>query len=68
MTENLFIHMRAIRAVSMRQQDRARRSIQDHMQIIAALEARHVEAAERLVRDHTLGLAAHVEKYGVFAE
>jgi DNA-binding GntR family transcriptional regulator len=68
MTENLFIHMRAIRAVSMRQQDRARRSIQDHMQIIAALEARHIEAAERLARDHTLGLAAHVEKYGVFAE
>jgi DNA-binding GntR family transcriptional regulator len=55
--------MRAIRAVSMRQQDRAKRSIQDHMQIIAALEARDVEGAERLVRDHTLGLAAHVEKY-----
>jgi DNA-binding GntR family transcriptional regulator len=68
MTENLFIHMRAIRAVSMRQQDRARRSIAEHMGIIAALEARDVELAERLVRDHTLGLAAHVEKYGVFSE
>ena len=68
MTENLFIHMRAIRAVSMRQQDRARRSIAEHMGIIAALEARDVELAERLVRDHTLGLAAHVEKHGVFGD
>jgi DNA-binding GntR family transcriptional regulator len=63
MTENLFIHMRAIRAVSMRQQDRAARSIGDHMRIIAALDARDAELAERLVRDHTLGLAAHVEKH-----
>jgi DNA-binding GntR family transcriptional regulator len=52
----------------MRQQDRARRSIEDHMQIIAALEARDVERAERLVREHTLGLAAHVEKYGEFLD
>ena len=63
MTENLFIHMRAIRAVSMRQQDRATRSIGDHMRIIAALDARDAELAERLVRDHTLGLAAHVDKH-----
>ena len=63
MTENLFIHMRAIRAVSMRQQDRAARSIGDHMRIIAALDARDAELAERLVRDHTLGLATHVEKH-----
>ncbi|HEX2727581.1 MAG TPA: GntR family transcriptional regulator [Beijerinckiaceae bacterium] len=63
MTENLFIHMRAIRAVSMRQQDRAARSIGDHMRIIAALDARDAELAERLVRDHTLGLAAHVERH-----
>lgn len=68
MTENLFIHMRAIRAVSMRQHDRAKRSIGEHMRIIDALEARDVELAERLVRDHTLGLAAHVEKFGVFSE
>lgn len=68
MTENLFIHMRAIRAVSMRQQDRARRSIEEHMGIIAALEARNADAAGRLVREHSMGLAAHVEKYGVFAE
>ena len=63
MTENLFIHMRAIRAVSMRQQDRAARSIGDHMRIIAALGARDADLAERLVREHTLGLAAHVDKH-----
>jgi DNA-binding GntR family transcriptional regulator len=68
MTENLFIHMRAIRAVSMRQQDRARRSIEEHMGIIAALEARDADKAGRLVREHSQGLAAHVEKYGVFAD
>jgi DNA-binding GntR family transcriptional regulator len=68
MTQNLFIHIRAIRAVSLRQDNRAARSIDEHMKIIAALEARDAELAERLVRQHTLGLAAHVEKHGVFAE
>src|SRR3954447_26033347 len=68
LTESLFIHMRAIRAVSMRQQHRAERSIGEHMRIITALEAREVERAERLVRDHTLGLAEHVEKHGVFPD
>ena len=67
MTENLFIHIRAIRTVSLRQDTRAERSMREHMQIIAALEARDMEAAERLTREHTLGLAAHVEKHGVFA-
>lgn len=67
-TENLFIHIRAIRTVSLRQDNRAARSIRDHMNIIAALEARDADLAERLVRDHTLGLAAHVKKHGVFAE
>ncbi len=68
MTENLFIHVRAIRSVSLRQDNRAARSITDHMHIIAALKARDADLAERLVREHTLGLAAHVEKHGVFAE
>ena len=68
MTENLFIHIRAIRTVSLRQDKRAERSMREHMQIIAALEARDMEAAERLTREHTLGLAAHVEKHGVFAQ
>jgi DNA-binding GntR family transcriptional regulator len=68
MTENLFIHVRAIRTISLRQDNRAARSIKEHMQIIDALEARDPDLAERLVREHTLGLAAHVEKHGVFAE
>jgi DNA-binding GntR family transcriptional regulator len=68
MTQNLFIHIRAIRTVSLRQDNRAARSISEHMKIIAALEARDADLAERLVREHTLGLAAHVDKHGVFAE
>jgi DNA-binding GntR family transcriptional regulator len=67
MTENLFIHVRAIRTVSLRQDNRAARSIKEHMGIIDALEARDADLAERLVREHTLGLAAHVDKHGVFA-
>jgi DNA-binding GntR family transcriptional regulator len=66
LTENLFIHMRAIRALTIRQDNRAQRSIVDHINIIAALERRDAELAERLVREHTLGLAAHVEKHGDF--
>jgi DNA-binding GntR family transcriptional regulator len=66
MTENLFIHMRAIRKVTIRQDNRAERSIIDHMNIIGALIARDADLAERLVREHTFGLRAHVEKHGDF--
>ena len=66
MPGNLFNHMRAIRNVSLRQDDRAARSIGEHQQIIDALEARDADLAEKLSREHTLGLAAHVEKHGVF--
>ena len=62
MTENLFIHMRSIRARTISEDDRASRSIIDHMHIIEALEARDTELAERLVRQHSMDLAAHVEK------
>ena len=61
LTDTLFIHMRAVRAVTMTQDNRAQRSIADHRGIIAALEARDADRAERLVREHTMGLAAHVE-------
>ena len=64
LTDNLFIHMRAIRDVTIRQDHRAQRSIVDHMNIISALERRDADLAARLVREHTLGLAAHVQKYG----
>ena len=68
LTDNLFIHMRAVRAVTMTQDNRAQRSIADHRAITAALERRDADAAERLVREHTMGLAAHVEQYGDFLD
>ena len=68
MTENLFIHMRAIRKMTIHQDNRAARSIVDHMRIIEALERRDPDAAERLAREHTLGLAAHVEQHGDFLD
>ena len=68
MTENLFLHMRAIRAVSIRQINRAAESKADHDRIIDALQRRDALGAEAAVRDHTLGLAAHVAKHGVFHE
>jgi len=66
--ENLFIHVRAIRRMTISQRDRAEQSIVDHMRIIEALEKRDTELAERLVRQHSLDLAAHVEKYGDFLD
>jgi DNA-binding GntR family transcriptional regulator len=66
--ENLFIHVRAIRRMTISQRDRAAWSIIDHMQIIEALERRDTELAERLVREHSLNLAAHVEKYCDFLD
>ena len=62
MADTLFLHMRAIRARTISEDDRASRSIIDHMNIIEALERRDTALAEILVRQHTLDLAAHVEK------
>ena len=66
--ENLFIHVRAIRRMTISQADRAARSIVDHMRIIEALEKRDTELAERVVRQHSLDLAAYVEKHCDFLE
>ena len=66
--ENLFIHVRAIRRMTISQRDRAARSIIDHMQIIEALERRDTEQAERLVREHSLNLAMYVDKYCDFLD
>jgi DNA-binding GntR family transcriptional regulator len=68
LADTLFIHMRAVRAVTMTQDNRAQRSIVDHRNIIAALAAHDADRAEHLVREHTLGLAAHVEKFGDFLD
>ena len=67
-TENLFIHVRAIRKVTIGQSDRAERSLADHLAIIAALEKRDADTAARLVLEHNLGLAAHVEKHCTFLD
>jgi DNA-binding GntR family transcriptional regulator len=62
MADGLFIHMRAIRARTMTEDDRALRSIVDHTHIIGALEARDAGLSERLVREHTLKLHDHVKQ------
>jgi len=61
--DNLFIHIRSIRARTIGEEDRAQRSIVDHMQIVEAIEARDPDLAERLVREHTLNLAKHVDTH-----
>ena len=63
MAENLFIHIRSIRARTIGEDDRAKRSIVDHLHIVEALEARDANLAERLVREHTLELAKHVDTH-----
>jgi DNA-binding GntR family transcriptional regulator len=68
MADGLFIHMRAIRARTMTEGDRAMRSIVDHTHIIEALEARDADLAERLVREHTLKLHDHVRRTWVETE
>ncbi len=64
MTDNLLLHVRGIRALTIGRHDRAKRSIGDHLAIINAIEKRDVTAAEQLARDHTLGLANFVESHG----
>jgi DNA-binding GntR family transcriptional regulator len=68
LTENLFVHIRAIRKITMQQDNRAHRSLIEHTHIIDALKRRDADLAERLVRDHTLDLAAHVEKHCDFLD
>lgn len=59
--DGLFMHVRAIRARTIHEADRALKSLVDHEQIIEALERRDTDLAERLVREHTLNLRRHVE-------
>ena len=68
LTENLFIHMRALRSVAMRHGNRVHRSMTDHLGIVDALAARDPDLSAQRVRDHTLDLAAHIEKYGDFLD
>ncbi|HTI16757.1 MAG TPA: GntR family transcriptional regulator [Trinickia sp.] len=66
--KNIFMHVRAIRRMTIARNDRAERSIGDHMRIIEALEARDTERAEQLVRQHSLDLAMFVEMNCDFLE
>ncbi|MGL4291867.1 MAG: GntR family transcriptional regulator [Phreatobacter sp.] len=63
MTNNLLLHVRGIRQMTIGRDDRASRSIVDHLKIIEALERRDMALAEQLSRDHTLGLAAYVDEH-----
>lgn len=68
MTQNLFIHIRAIRTISLGADGRAQRAMKEHKAIVDALHARDAGLAEKLVREHALGLAALVEKHGLFPD
>jgi DNA-binding GntR family transcriptional regulator len=68
MAETLFVHIRAIRAQTITERNRASRSIIDHMHIIEAIENRDTELAERLVREHSFGLAEHINNFVDYLE
>jgi len=63
MADQLFFHMRAIRASTIKDRDRVAQSVMDHTRIIEAIEERDAYHAEQLVRDHALELAKHIERY-----
>ena len=63
MADQLFFHMRAIRASTIKDRDRVAQSVMDHSRIIEAIEERDATHAEQLVRDHALELAKHIERY-----
>lgn len=68
MTDNLFLHVRSVRRVTIAHGDRAERSLADHLKIIEALAKRNAERAEKLSREHAVGLADHVEKFCDFLD
>ena len=64
MTNDILLHVRGYRQLTIGRADRIKVSLPEHLAIIEALEQRDTERAETLARDHTLGLAAYVEAYG----
>ena len=62
-TSNLFMHIRGIRRIAIKQDDRISKSAREHQEIINALEQRDGSLSEYLVRNHALGLAAHVVEH-----
>ena len=68
-TDDLLLHVRGIRQITMNRAFRSDQTIYDHLAIIDALERRETELAERLSREHTLVLARYIEQQpdGIFA-
>ena len=64
MTNDILIHVRGYRQLTIGRAERMAVSLPEHLGIIEALEQRDTELAERRARDHTLGLAAYVEQHG----
>ena len=64
MTNDILLHVRGYRQLTIGRADRIAASLPEHLAIIEALEARDAEAAERRSRDHTLALAAYVDTHG----
>src|SRR3984957_19422678 len=63
MTNDILLHVRGYRQLTIGRIERMAASLPEHMAIIEALEQRDTELAERLARDHTLGLASFVEAH-----
>jgi DNA-binding GntR family transcriptional regulator len=61
MTNDILLHVRGYRQLTIGRKDRTATSLPEHLGIIEALEARDTELTEKRARDHTLGLAAYVE-------
>jgi DNA-binding GntR family transcriptional regulator len=64
MTNDILLHVRGYRQLTIGRQDRTATSLPEHLAIIEALESRDTELAEKRAREHTLGLAAYVEAHG----
>lgn len=64
MTNDILLHVRGYRQLTIGRADRIAISLPEHMLIIEALEERDTELAEQRARDHTLGLAAYVDAHG----
>ncbi len=63
MTDDLFMHVRAIRRRTIFESDRARRSVEDHLGIVKALGERDGDTVADLVREHTMKLRNHVAEH-----
>lgn len=68
MTGNLFIHMRKLKDVAVKQQNHIAKSMSEHLAIIGAIKARNPDLAEKLVREHTLGMWGNLENSGIFSK